>query len=76
MKKLQDIDVFLFDMDGTLNMGEEPIDGAMETLRILNSKGKKVYFVTNNSSKARVDYQKKIKVGLAGKGTIPLLSED
>ena len=61
MKKLQDIDVFLFDMDGTLNMGEEPIEGAMETLRILNAKGKKVYFVTNNSSKARVDYQKKIK---------------
>lgn len=61
MKNLQEIDVFLFDMDGTLNMGEQPIDGAMETLRILNAKGKKVYFVTNNSSKARADYQKKIK---------------
>ena len=60
MKKLSDIDVFLFDMDGTLNMGERPIDGAMETLRILTEKGKKVYFVTNNSSKARIDYQKKI----------------
>ncbi len=61
MKPLQEIEVFLFDMDGTLNMGEQPIDGAMETLRILNQKGKKVYFVTNNSSKARSDYQKKIK---------------
>ena len=61
MKDLQSIEVFLFDMDGTLNMGEQPIEGAMETLRILDKKGKKVYFVTNNSSKARSDYQKKIK---------------
>ncbi len=60
MKDLHEIEVFLFDLDGTLNMGEQPISGAMETLRILNARGKKVYFVTNNSSKARVDYQKKI----------------
>ncbi len=60
MKNLHDIDVFLFDMDGTLNMGEQPIDGAMETLRILNQKGKQVFFVTNNSSKARADYVQKI----------------
>ena len=61
MKPLQEIEVFLFDLDGTLNMAEQPIDGAMETLRILNQKGKKVYFVTNNSSKARSDYQNRIK---------------
>ena len=61
MKDLKDIRVFLFDMDGTLNMGEEPIDGAMETLKILTEKGKTVCFVTNNSSKSKYDYLKKVR---------------
>ena len=38
MKNLKDIEVFLFDMDGTLNMGDVPIDGAMETLKILTER--------------------------------------
>lgn len=61
MKDLNEIRVFLFDMDGTLNMGEEPIEGAMETLKILTEKGKTVCFVTNNSSKSKYDYLKKVR---------------
>lgn len=61
MKELKDVEVFLFDLDGTLNMGETPIDGAMDTLRILDSKNKKVFFVTNNSSKSKFDYLNKIR---------------
>ena len=61
MKNLDNVEVFLFDMDGTLNMGERPIDGAMDTLRILDNKGKRVFFVTNNSSKSKYDYLKKVR---------------
>ena len=56
MKDLNEVKVFLFDMDGTLNMGDVPIDGAMDTLRYLTEKGRRVMFVTNNSSKSKYDY--------------------
>lgn len=61
MKNLKKISVYLFDMDGTLNMGERPIDGAMETLKMLTEAGKTVCFVTNNSSKSKYDYLKKVR---------------
>ncbi len=61
MKNLNDISVYLFDMDGTLNMGERPLTGAMETLKILTDAGKTVCFVTNNSSKSKYDYLKKVR---------------
>ena len=61
MKNLKEISVYLFDMDGTLNMGERPIDGAMETLKILTEAGKTVCFVTNNSSKSKYDYLNKVR---------------
>ena len=60
MVKLEDVKVYLFDMDGTLNMGEVPLDGAMDTLRILAKNGKRVYFVTNNSSKSKIAYIQKL----------------
>lgn len=60
MVDLKKIKVFLFDMDGTLNMGDIPLAGAMETLNILSKKGKNVCFVTNNSSKSKYDYLEKI----------------
>lgn len=60
MVDLRKIKLFLFDMDGTLNMGEEPLEGAMETLEMLTKKGKKVCFVTNNSSKSKYEYLDKI----------------
>lgn len=61
MKDLNNVEVYLFDMDGTLNMGDEPIEGAMETLKILTEKGKTVCFCTNNSSKSKYDYLNKVR---------------
>lgn len=60
MVDLRDVKVFLFDMDGTLNMGDVPLDGAMETLKILTDSGRQVCFVTNNSSRSKYDYLEKI----------------
>ncbi len=60
MKKTKDIDLFLFDLDGTVNMGDIPLDGAIDTLNRLTAAGKMVCFVTNNSSKSKYDYLEKI----------------
>ncbi len=61
MKSTKEIELFLFDLDGTVNMGDIPLDGAIDTLNRLTKAGKKVCFVTNNSSKAKYDYYKKIR---------------
>jgi NagD protein len=60
MKNTKDIDLFLFDLDGTVNMGEQPLEGAIATLNRLTEAGKMVCFVTNNSSKSKYDYYEKI----------------
>src|SRR6478672_1337931 len=44
-------DAFLFDLDGVLYRGAEPIDGAVETLATLRRRGKGLAFITNNSSR-------------------------
>ncbi|OJJ99392.1 hypothetical protein ASPACDRAFT_52771 [Aspergillus aculeatus ATCC 16872] len=54
-------DVFLFDCDGVLWSGDHLFPGTNETLELLRSKGKQVVFVTNNSTKSRADYVKKLE---------------
>jgi HAD superfamily hydrolase (TIGR01457 family) len=44
-------DAFLFDLDGVLYRGSDPIPGAAEALAHLRSLGKRVAFVTNNSGR-------------------------
>lgn len=44
-------DAFLFDLDGVLYKGSEPIPGAAEAVDRLRGLGKRVAFVTNNSSR-------------------------
>ncbi|TAQ85894.1 hypothetical protein B7494_g5787 [Chlorociboria aeruginascens] len=53
-------DVFLFDCDGVLWSGDHLFPGTVETLELFRSRGKKIVFVTNNSTKSRGDYQKKL----------------
>ncbi|KAH8673565.1 phosphoglycolate/pyridoxal phosphate phosphatase [Xylariales sp. PMI_506] len=53
-------DVFLLDCDGVLWSGDHLFEGIVETLEFLRSRGKKIVFVTNNSTKARPDYLKKL----------------
>ncbi|KAL1963384.1 hypothetical protein VTN77DRAFT_8400 [Rasamsonia byssochlamydoides] len=53
-------DVFLFDCDGVLWSGDHVFEGTVETLELLRSRGKRVVFVTNNSTKSRADYKKKL----------------
>lgn len=60
MKLKIDADLFLFDLDGTIYLGDKPIEGAIDTLKKLTAMGKKVCFLTNNSSKDKREYLKKI----------------
>ena len=47
---------FVFDVDGVLCRGEEIIPRAPETIERLRRGGKKVIFISNNSTKSREEY--------------------
>ena len=59
MKRLKECDLFLFDGDGTLYLGDRPFDFTRELLQTIHSHGKRYMFMTNNSSKSVKDYVKK-----------------
>jgi glycerol 3-phosphatase-2 len=44
-------DAFLLDLDGVLSRGDRPIAKAPETVHALRTMGKRIAFVTNNSSR-------------------------
>jgi glycerol 3-phosphatase-2 len=51
---------FVFDLDGVVWKGDRAIPGAPETLRSLRDAGKRIAFVTNNSSDTHEAYAKKL----------------
>ena len=53
--------LFLFDMDGTLYLGNRLYPFTIELLETIRSCGGKYLFITNNSSKSVNDYVKKLK---------------
>ncbi len=58
MQNLKDKKVFLFDLDGTLYFDGEPIGDAINTLKTLRKKGKRIGYITNNSSRTDDQYEK------------------
>ena len=54
--KLRGCELFLFDMDGTLYLGDDVYDGAVALMEDLPRLGKKYIYLTNNSSRAGTDY--------------------
>ena len=58
---LTDKQLFLFDIDGTLCLGNTWIDGAKELLTLLEKQGKQYLFLTNNSTKSQEDYMEKFR---------------
>lgn len=51
---------YLFDLDGTVHIGEDPVPGAVETLHALQERGTPFRFVTNTTSKPRRRIQRKL----------------
>ncbi len=65
MDRIMQMELFLFDMDGTLYLGDRLYDFSKELLETIKNKGKKYLFMTNNSSKSVEDYVKKLeKLGI------------
>ena len=56
----KNIRLYLFDMDGTLYLGNRLFDFTVELLKTIREKGGRYIFVTNNSSKSVSDYVKKL----------------
>lgn len=60
-QKFKKIESIIFDLDGTLYIGNTFIDGASDTLKKLKQEGKNLFFVSNNSSKDKSYYINKLK---------------
>lgn len=59
--KLKDIKLFLFDMDGTLYLGDRLFDFTKDLLSKIRQNNAKYLFMTNNSSKSVSAYVEKLK---------------
>ncbi len=52
---------FLLDMDGTFYLGRKLLPGALELIDLFHQRGIPFLFLTNNSSRTRADYAKKLR---------------
>lgn len=60
------IDGFIFDLDGTVYLGDHALPGAVEGIRVLREMGKRVLFVSNKPLEPREAYAKKLtKLGIS-----------
>lgn len=65
MERIKNLKLFLFDMDGTLYLGDRLFDFTPKLLESIKKNGGRYMFMTNNSSKSVVDYIKKLdKLGI------------
>lgn len=58
---LSEVKCFALDMDGTIYLGEQWIDGALQFLHRIEESGRSYVFVTNNSSKNAAVYVDKLR---------------
>mmetsp|Transcript_46045 Transcript_46045/g.85902 ORF Transcript_46045/g.85902 Transcript_46045/m.85902 type:complete len:387 (+) Transcript_46045:69-1229(+) len=58
-KILDHVDIFIFDCDGVIWRGDSIIPGIPQVIANLKAEGKKLFFVTNNSTKSRAGYKSK-----------------
>ncbi|NOZ85100.1 MAG: HAD-IIA family hydrolase [Deltaproteobacteria bacterium] len=72
MQRLSNVRCFLLDMDGTVNLGNRPLNGASKFFATLSQKGISHIFLTNNSSRTAAEYERKLSsMGLpAGPGSV------
>ncbi|MDG1555275.1 MAG: HAD-IIA family hydrolase [Candidatus Poseidoniaceae archaeon] len=59
--QLKEIDAVFLDLDGTIYLGGELIEGALDFLTRCDEKGVKRYFLSNNSSRSVKQYVKKLQ---------------
>lgn len=54
-------DGYIFDLDGTIYLGDVVLPGALELLAALRAEGRKVAFLSNNPTKTREQYVAKLR---------------
>jgi 4-nitrophenyl phosphatase/NagD protein len=59
-ESIQNTVCFLFDLDGTIYLGDKLLPGAKELITYLDQESRAYFFLTNNSSRSRADYSKKL----------------
>lgn len=65
-EKINDIENILLDLDGTVYVGSQVVDGAADAIAQLRAQGKNVFFLSNNSSKNKSDYVQRLQaLGIA-----------
>lgn len=52
--------VYFFDLDGTLYLGNTLFEGVIDLINLLKDRNKKFFFLSNNSSKSTRDYLKRL----------------
>lgn len=63
---LEDFDAYLFDMDGTIYLGNRVLPGVFDLMDAIAAANKKRAFVTNNSTRTRGEYVEKLnRLGIA-----------
>jgi HAD superfamily hydrolase (TIGR01457 family) len=60
LENLKEKTVYLLDMDGTIYLGDELIEGSKKILETIKEKGKRYIFLTNNSSRNKKTYVDKL----------------
>ena len=74
---LQRKKLFLFDLDGTLYLGDRLFEGVRELLSAIRARGEQYRFLTNNSSRSVAAYVKKLtRLGVATEAADFLTSVD
>ena len=58
--RLSHIKGFLLDMDGTIYLGTRVLEGAVEFIDKCRATGRRILFLTNNSSKTAAEYADKL----------------
>lgn len=72
---LENIEAIFLDLDGTIYMGDNLIDGAIDFLNRIEERGIRRFFLSNNSSKSVAQYLEKLeKMGIPANKEEVLLS--
>lgn len=61
LSPLREKTLFLFDMDGTIYLGDNLFEGVAELLELISERGGRYVFITNNSSRSVGDYVAKLR---------------
>lgn len=60
MTNIPTFDGYVFDLDGTIYLGEHPLPGAAETIATLRAAGRQVVFLSNNPTRTCAQYAAKL----------------